>query len=706
MTTGPSQALNLGGRPDAYSDVFVTLDLMKGLGDWEYWDGQRSVITPSNLLLRDAKGWLTDLPVVNGTATQVYANVFYGSVYPAQTFIMEWSGEGSIEVSAPYTVIGPNKIQINFDPDYGTAANPKQDGLTVILNSTDPNNTGNHIRDIKVYVADDADLIAAGERFNPDWFDKVDDFRVLRTHDWQSTNFPDTVDWLRNVETADQASWGLPGRGMPYELLVQMANETRSDLWINIPHTASDQYMRAAAAYVKANLDPGLTLQVEFSNEYWTTIFDQYAYFQAGGAREFGDTDFAAGRFYGTEAAKMADLFTAAFGAESDVLRPTLTVDDVMFDTGEAEAMLKAAGLVAQGGANPTPPAFDVIATDGYLSWWAPDPSTADMIRDWMTDADGGFGRARDFLINQLNTELLPNWQAGRALADKYGLDFMVYEGGALLLNQVENPDPALTDFAIRFTQSAAMKAVYEAELAAWATVGTGPFAWYSDTGRPGPWGDYGMWKGPDFVAEPRADAVTAANTNTAPWWDGDARPASTFANGAYDRGTATRDVMTGTALDDRLYGLAGNDRLVGGAWADQLWGGLGADVVRGGAGNDTVNGGAGADRLSGGSGDDRFVFGNRADAGDTVTDFAVSGNDVICLARAEFGNHAAGGLSRREFQISNDATAQKSGVRIIYDKDDHRVWYDADGSGGQAAILLMTLQPDAPVAASDFYFF
>jgi RTX calcium-binding nonapeptide repeat (4 copies) len=778
MTQGPSQALNLGGRPDAYSDVFVTLDLMKGLGDWEYWNGQTSIITPTNLLKLDEKGWLTDLPIVDGAQTQVYANLFYGSIYPAQTFIMEWTGEGSIDISDPYTVIGPNKIRIDFKPDYGTAANPKQDGLTIILNSTDPNNTGNHIRDIKVYRAEDADLIAAGEHFNPVWFDRIDDFRVLRTHDWQSTNFPNTVNWSRNVETADQASWGLPGRGMPYELLVEVANEARSDLWINIPHTASDQYMREAAAYVKANLDPDLKVMVEFSNEYWTTIFDQYAYFVDGGAATFGNVEFAAGQFYGTRAARMADIFVAEYGVNSETLRPTLTVDNIMFNTGEAEAMLNAPASVAQGGVRPVTRDFDVIATDGYLSWWAPDQSTATMLRDWMTDADGGFGRARDFLIDQLENEVLPSWQKGRALADKYGLEFMVYEGGALLLNQVPNPDQDLTDFAIRFSQSMQMKEVYEAELAAWATVGTGAFAWYSDTGRPGPWGDYGMWKGPDFDPEPRGDAVTDASTNTPPWWVGDDRPASTFDNGKYDAGTGGNDAMVGTALADRFYGLAGNDRLSGSTGADRLWGGIGNDTLQGGSGadelnggdgrdiadysastgavvvnlysgkgfggdargdtlsqieslrggsggdkltgnaesnsllggggKDTLSGGAGADRLTGGAQNDCFVFGAPKLGADTVTDFSnVAGNDdIFHLQRSGFGNHATGAMTAAEFQSSNAASAGTAATRFVYDRDDYKLYFDADGTGTQAAVLIATLQQGAVVTVSDFLFF
>jgi Ca2+-binding RTX toxin-like protein len=708
MTVGPSQSMNLGGKPSPYGDSFVALDLMKGADAWWYTPpGGEGTPVPTANLSFDERGWLTRLPVIDGVETPLFANVMYGNILPAGQYILEWQGEGSVDIYQPKVQIGPNKWLVTFEADYvGDDGLPRDDGFTILLNSTDPNKTGNHIRDIKLYRVEDADLIAAGERFNPDWMDRVDDFRVLRTHDWQETNFPSNVDWSRNVYAADQARWGGDGAGMPYELLVDMANETRSDLWVNIPHTASDQYIREAAVFLRDHLDPGLNLQVEFSNEYWTTIFDQHPYFVDGGARVYGTADYATGQFYGDRAESMARIFEDVFGTDAPLLKPVLTVDNVMFNTGEAEAVLRAAGAREGGTSAPGSPDFDVLATDGYLLWYAPDEGTAAMIRDWMTDADGGFGRARDFLINQLNTELLPSWQKGRALADKYGLEFSVYEGGALLLNTADNEDPALTDFANRFTKSAEMKDVYEAELAAWATVGSAPFAWYADVGRPGKYGDYGHWKGIDFVPDLRTTAITAANEGTAPWWMGDNRPASTFDDGKYDAGTAGADRMKGAALADRLYGLAGNDNLSGGAGTDVLWGGAGRDAVSGGTGNDTINGGQGSDRLLGGAGDDVFIYMNADEGGDRLLDFGKVGDDSIHLAAAAFGNHMAGGLARGEFQVSNAPVARTDTVRIIYDRDDRQVWFDADGAGEQAAILLVTLQPGMTVTASDFLFF
>lgn len=802
MTNGPSQSMNLGGKPTPYGDSFVSLDLMKGADNWRYQGASGDILVPKAALDFDARGWLKHLPVVGGEEKTVWSNVFYTKAIPAGQYILEWKGEGSISVYQNYTVIGPNKILLNYEANYvGANGLPIDDGITVGLDSTDPNNTGNYIRDIKLYRAQDADLIDAGERFNPNWQNRIDDFRILRTHDWQNTNFPDTVNPSRNVFSADQALWGKDGRGMPYELIVDMANDTRSDLWINIPHTASDSYMRAVASYVKDHLDPDLKLQVEFSNEYWTTIFDQNPYFTAGGIARYGaQEEYATGQNYAVQAAHMADIFRAEFGQNSSQLKPVLTVDNVFFLTDEAEKILNAPAEVALGGTAPITHGFEVIATDGYLLWTADSEYYANLITDWMTDADGGFGRARDFLINQLNTELLPSWVAGRALADKYGLEFQVYEGGALLLN-VSNEgvegDPKFTDFAIRFTASAEMKEVYEAELAAWKTVGTGPFAWYDDVGRGGAYGDYGHWKGIDFLPQPRADALTDANENTAPWWTGDSRPASTFDNGKYLAGTMAADRMVGTALRDKFYGLAGADKIEGLAGHDKLWagagndsiygglgndeinGGAGADIVNGGAGrdivdyrnstaaisinlnsgvvsggdavgdiliaiesvratnfadrlvgsndsnlllgrggndtlsgsggNDLLNGGSGLDVLTGGTGNDRFVYYKPAEGGDRIADFSskVTGNnDLFYLQGVGFGKHKAGALLAAEFQSSNAEIAANAKVRFFFDKDDHKLYYDADGNGSTAAVLIATLHSTAVVTVDDFLFF
>ncbi|MGL4490157.1 MAG: calcium-binding protein [Rhizobiaceae bacterium] len=591
MSNNPSQGLNLGGQPQAYGDAFSALNLFYGADAWitrgpngEEIRGQVSV---------DEKGWLTEMPLVNGQPQPVIANVFYTKIIPAGSYIVEWKGEGTLTTYSNFESLGNNKFRINFDGSSPT----NESGISLIIENTDPNNTGNYIRDIKIYKEEYSDLVAMGEKFDPKWFDAIDDYRVLRTHDWQGTNFSTVTNWTRNDETADQAFWIREGRGMPYELLVEVANESRSDLWINIPHMATDEYMRKAAQYVKDNLDAGLRVYVEYTNEFWTTIFDQHPYLNDKGRELFGNAQFANSQAYGARASQMTQIFKEVFGADAERLFPTITVSSEMFNTGEALAVLNTPDYVAQGGISPLDAGIRHLATDAYVGWFNTDPYWDNLINTWRTQADGGFGSARNELIRQLIEEKVPDWEVGRALADREGLSFGIYEGGALLINGLDNTggNPVYTNFNEAVQLSPQMREVYEAMLAAWQKVGGGPFAWYSDVGRWGPWGDYGLWNAPNFEPELRTEAIIDANQNTEPWWAGDTRGGSNFDNGRYAAGTASADTMRGTALGDRLYGLTGNDILITGDGADTLVGGLGFDNLYGGRGADKHFGGDGA---------------------------------------------------------------------------------------------------------------
>jgi hypothetical protein len=70
--------------------------------------------------------------------------------------------------------------------------------------------------------------------------------------------------------------------GLPWEYLVTLANQTNTDMWINIPQGATDDYVAAVAGIIKnggtvngvtyAGLNPNLKIYVEYSNEVWGGI--------------------------------------------------------------------------------------------------------------------------------------------------------------------------------------------------------------------------------------------------------------------------------------------------------------------------------------------------------------------------------------------------------------------------------------------------
>ena len=181
-------------------------------------------------------------------------------------------------------------------------------------------------------------------------------------------------------------------------------------------------------------------------------------------------------------------------------------------------------------------------------------------------------------------------------------------------------------------------------------------------------------------------------------------------------RGGAGNDTITGGGGANLLQGDAGNDVIVGNGGSDVLKGGSGNDRLYGGASNDTLAGGSGTDRLAGGKGidlltggpgADRFVFDTAPASGnrDTITDFSHAEGDSILLSLASMpGLHATGALAADAFYAAPGATAaHDAGDRVVYDSNSGVLYYDADGSGGAAAVALALLNGHPSLVAGDF---
>ncbi|KTQ94982.1 hypothetical protein NS226_13710 [Aureimonas ureilytica] len=155
---------------------------------------------------------------------------------------------------------------------------------------------------------------------------------------------------------------------------------------------------------------------------------------------------------------------------------------------------------------------------------------------------------------------------------------------------------------------------------------------------------------------------------------------------------------LTGNEIDNYLYA---NES------ATKLYGGLGRDVLVGGKGDDWLSGDAGSDRLTGGAGRDTFVFSTAPRAGeyDVITDFNVV-DDRIALSLAAFGKAGAapGALDPSAFYADTGNTAHAASDRIIYNSKTGDLFYDADGTGPDAAIRFAQTQPGLALTADDFF--
>lgn len=120
-------------------------------------------------------------------------------------------------------------------------------------------------------------------------------------------------------------------------------------------------------------------------------------------------------------------------------------------------------------------------------------------------------------------------------------------------------------------------------------------------------------------------------------------------------------NIIQGNAQDNILEGRGGND------------------ILYGEAGNDRLDGGEGNDTLYGGKGADTFVLSSLLEVDvDTIKDFVV-GEDIIELRASVFGS------LRNGMSDFNDY--------MKFDKASGKLFYDADGTGGGAAVHVATLE-------------
>ena len=162
-------------------------------------------------------------------------------------------------------------------------------------------------------------------------------------------------------------------------------------------------------------------------------------------------------------------------------------------------------------------------------------------------------------------------------------------------------------------------------------------------------------------------------------------------------------DYLDGGAGDDFIDGGNGNDDAHGGSGADEIKGFAGADSLEGGGGSDSLFGGLGNDLLSGGAGADKFVFDSALSATanvDRVRDFSKSDGDSILLSATIFDEIGAS-LDKKEFRVGQKA--KDGNDYIVFNQKKGTIAYDADGKGGEKAVVFATVEKGMKLAYTDF---
>jgi len=459
----------------------------------------------------DERGWVKSLPKPEDAPeyTRVRTIMLGGSgKYPQGQYVVLYEGEGTIEyaydarkkeaTSRP----GRDVIEVNSAND--------GDGIHLMITATDPRKTGNYIRNIRV-VPIAYESTYRTKIFHPTFIQKTQKFSALRFMDWMSTNTSEQSQWddRPKVENASYA-WG---KGVPLEIMLELSNRLGADPWFNMPHKATDDYMRKFAGMVKEKLDPKLKVYVELSNEVWNWSFPQAHYALEQGKSRWGqDKGDAFVQWYGMRSAQMADIWKQVFGVgQRSRLIAVLGTQTAW--QGLETGLLDCSYWVAEGN-TPCYQHGDAYAVTGYFSGHLGAPENENQVESWLKDADGGFGKA----LKRLNQK--SDW--GDSVEDTYdgfvyhakvakakGLKFVAYEAGQHVVGTqgIEN-NLKLTPFFIDLNRRSEMYALYMKLFKSWKNAGGTLLMHFSDISQPSKWGSWGALEYLEQPRSPKYDAL------------------------------------------------------------------------------------------------------------------------------------------------------------------------------------------------------
>ncbi|MEL7200271.1 MAG: calcium-binding protein [Pseudomonadota bacterium] len=717
----------------------------------------------------DENGYILRLPEGSESILSLFNNI------PADAniggrYVFRYQGDGD------FRLFGGNVVEeLSVPGRLVIDINNEGFPVGIVINDVNENN---HLRDFVLVREEHEALHDAGAIFNPDYLEEIEDFRVLRFMDWMHTNNsnvrefsdladvddafyglpsnqaleyeiaglipsispselatlsrgfntpvyldPDTREPLRDADTGELVTFIERGAsfidglqtGVPLEIMVALSNQVGADPWFNIPHQASDDFVRQFATFIRDNLDPRLNVYVEYSNEVWNAQFDQFHYVNEEGLRFFGERsaagdnfgdqfgDFPAVAYYGYRSAEIISIFHEVFADQSDRINgvlsgqtfnpfvaqtaiqgaeyyfelnaPDVALDDIIDSLGVTgyfggnvisqsnigESIVRLVEASQEAFRNgETSSEFELANRElaeyyrsGTLFTGAPD-SLAQELHFTLPDVQERF----ELHAGLIRGERLFNAPAGQA----YDIDLVQYEGGPTVI-PVTN-EPVLREFLLQFNRSEELGTVLGEALELFRGVGGTLANDFFAVGVPSFGTNFGTQM---FLGDENAQSRAFADYNeNAAQQFGQVQPGrdgAAFLQGITQLGTNASETLFGTNEEDFLAAGLGNDAVNGGAGDDGLNGEAGNDTLNGGAGNDTLVGEAGNDRIDGGAGNDFALSGDGNDLliGNTGDDDLRSGrdNDTIRggagndLLVSQAGNDSLSGGDGNDFLTS-----------------------------------------------------
>lgn len=479
---------------------------LSGVVDWstqfpfiDHFKMSRQWLGQDNLAL-DALGWVTELQP--GQVAKTYLTSLKHSIYKKFVVLYEGEGEldyfgGSVESSSPgRDVIDLSNLHSNF---------------AITIEDTNPNNYIRNIRFIPLEF-ENTDQI-----FNPEFLEKTSSYNLLRFMDWMNTNNSDQEEWINRPQVLDlhytpQEGVTGYGDGVPIEVMVSLSNTLDKTPWFNIPHKATDEYVREFASLVKDQLNDNLSIYVELSNEVWNGQFEQAHYArQQGLLAGYDNNPVSAGvDWFSKRTVDVIKIWEEVFGDQADrvigvlgaqAANPWIASRALEFNWSDNPLTNEEAGI-------------DAVAIAPYFGGYLGSSQYQHIVEDWSLDelfdelTEGGL------ISEQSALERSFDWMRNyNQLTNSEGLELIAYESGQHLVGHggVEN-NQDITDLFIAANNDPRMGELYKEYYSQWFQLGGDDITAFNDITRNSKWGSWGLLSNVYQDSSPKWDAIQSFN--------------------------------------------------------------------------------------------------------------------------------------------------------------------------------------------------
>ncbi|HPE61827.1 MAG TPA: sugar-binding protein [Thiolinea sp.] len=497
----------------------------------------------------DRYGWPTYIAPGGEAGTRLISKLHENAI-PRGYYVVLYDGDGKLEYGLDAKLVQGQKGRdvIMLDPGKDKEYNAK-----VVIKSSNPQNPLRNIRVLPsggICAGNPFERVnSAGQCkgdyldfehnyakiiFNPDYLTFMRDYKVIRFMNMGGVTRNPIRDWA-DRSLVDDATWGgAEGiRGAPLEIMVELANRLHADAWFNIPHAASNDYITHFARYVKNNLNPGLKVYVEYSNETWNGIFSQHAYMKQGGKKLGLTSDaphIAGWKFYAKRSVEIFDIFEQVFGSRDRLIR---VLAGLTGSTEMTETMLGYENAYQH---------TDAFAVAPYVF------GDYDALRK-ARSVNQVFQIMQDRRYYHSLPRVLEAVRKQSALASKFGVDLIAYEGGQHLIDdKTKRDDQHPNDLFYAANRHPNMGVIYKRLFEGWKQAGGKMFVHFSS---PRTYNRFGSKGTKEYITQPDKEApkhlaIESFIKSNPCWWNGCSSPVTTRTQKPAVRTTTELSVING----------------------------------------------------------------------------------------------------------------------------------------------------------------